>query len=612
MYININKSQENNKYFTFTKKKYRAFDILTITFKIAPIQFILLMFLTIVDGIIPSALLALGTGKFVDTATAIFYGFLPYNKIYFPLILLIVILGLTRLLSGIYFLLESNIRLLLERNLIPAIVEVQAKLKYDYIEDPKCQEIMDITADEMEETFIDGIDSYLSIISSFIGISSLFVILANFALTSAILIAFASIPLVIVSLWAGKKNYKAKVDTRKYERRYSYYSDEVLCNREASKERTLFSYTDELTKCYYDEFIKASKAQLGVLFKTRLASKITSISLLIIAMIIAYSMIDEVTLHKITPGTFIGIITALIGVSNTLGGKLQEATKNIGEAKEYMDDLSKLLSIETIDGVTDEPADEIIDFDKIEFNNISFSYPSSPRLVFDGLSFVLEKGKHYAFVGENGAGKSTITKLLTGLYDSYRGDILIDGKDIRQFTQAELKSLFSVLYQDFYHYQISLKDNLILGNRANISNEDIYLTLDKLDLKDMVNNLFLGVETPLGTIYKNGIDLSMGQWQKIAIARSLLNKAPLIILDEPTSALDPITESNLYSQFKNLMYGRTSIFISHRLASTKMADEIFVFDGGKIVEKGTHNELIKKDGMYAKMYKEQSRWYKYE
>lgn len=612
MHINLNKSQENNKYFTFTKKKYRAFDILTITFKIAPIQFILLMFLTIVDGIIPSALLALGTGKFVDTATAIFYGFLPYNKIYFPLILLIVILGLTRLLSGIYFLLESNIGILLERNLIPAIVEVQAKLKYDYIEDPKCQEIMDITADEMEETFIDGIDSYLSIISSFIGISSLFVILANFALTSAILIAFASIPLVIVSLWAGKKNYKAKVDTRKYERRYSYYSDEVLCNREAVKEKTLFSYADELTKSYYDNFTKASKSQLSVLFKTRLATKATSISLLIIAMLIAYTMIDEVILHIITPGTFIGIITAFIGVSNTLGGKLQEATKNIGEAKEYMADLSKLLSIESVEGATDEPANTPIYFNKIEFRNVSFSYPASPNLVLKALSFVLEKGKHYAFVGANGAGKSTITKLLTGLYDSYQGEILIDGKDIRTFSQAQLKALFSVLYQDFYHYQIPLKDNLILGNRPRLSDELIDLALDATDLEEVVNSLSLGIDNPLGRIHKNGVDLSMGQWQKIAIARSLLSNAPIIIMDEPTSALDPITESNLYSQFKKLMIGRTSIFISHRLASTKLADEIFVFDGGRIIEKGGYQELMKKDGVYAKMFREQSRRYKYE
>ncbi|MCL2753618.1 MAG: ATP-binding cassette domain-containing protein, partial [Defluviitaleaceae bacterium] len=239
-----------------------------------------------------------------------------------------------------------------------------------------------------------------------------------------------------------------------------------------------------------------------------------------------------------------------------------------------------------------------------------FKYPTSENYTLDGLSLKLEKGKHYAVVGANGAGKTTITKLLTGLYDEYEGEILLNGKELRTFEASAVKSMFSVVYQDFARYQISMAQNIAIGDAArDIAEENIKRVASKIELNETIADLKDGINTPLGKIIEGGADLSGGQWQKIAIARSLISRAPIKILDEPTAALDPIAESRVYGEFEELMRGKTTIFISHRLGSTKLADEILVIKDGAIAENGSHNELMKLGGIYAEMFEAQRKWY---
>lgn len=607
MKTTINNKKKN---FKLEKRKYRALDIIFLAYKIAPMQVGLLMFLTIIDGLASTSLMALVTAGFVDRALDIFHGARIYSEIYRPLGFLIILTAFMSMTGSLYMLVGARIKLLLEDQLLPLVIEVQAKLKYAYMEDSACQEMLEITADEMEETFLDGLEAYIAIIRSVFALGSLILLLITQMWLSALIICFCSLPLVLVALWAGKKNYWAKVDARKYERRYSYFSDEMLCIREAALERSLFAYAEKMTDSYYENFLKASNIQLGVLFKTRLATKATSIGLLVISMLTALTLIEPLLLGSLSPGMFTGLVAALIGVGKGLGSQFQDAIKSIAEAKEYMEGLTKLMEMDSVAGATDLPEKDPMDFEKIVFNNVSFSYPNSDRLILDDLSFVLEKGKHYAFVGSNGAGKTTITKLLTGLYDDYEGEILIDGRDIRSLPQAKLKSLFSVIYQDFSHYQISIKDNLLLGNTGyELTENDLNLALEKVGLKEMVDQKPRGIESKLGKIHPHGLDLSGGQWQKLALARSILSQGSIKILDEPTAALDPISENQLYHQFQDLMAGKTAIFISHRLGSTKLADQILVLDGGKVVQRGSHQQLINEGGLYAEMYREQSRWY---
>ncbi len=226
------------------------------------------------------------------------------------------------------------------------------------------------------------------------------------------------------------------------------------------------------------------------------------------------------------------------------------------------------------------------------------------------MSFVIEEGRHYAFVGANGAGKTTITKLITGLYEDFEGEILINGKSIKTYRQDQLKAMCSVVYQDFARYCISFRDNILLGDINSFDNLDnMNKSIETVELQDVVGGLPLGISSNLGKIKNDGVDLSGGQWQRIAMARGIVSPASIRILDEPTAALDPISESNVYEKFEEISRGQTTIFISHRLGSTKIADEIFVIGDGAIVESGSYEELMKRNGVYTKMYESQRSWY---
>ena len=536
------------------KRKYSAIDILGLTYKCTPAFTILFILLTTIDAVIPTVLMALSTAHFVDTAMNVLAGHALYFNIFIPLAGLIAVIGAANVIDSLQLIIESRIRLSLDRNLLPAILEVQAKLKYNYIEDAHSRELIEITSYEMNETFWDGLQAYAAVIRSVIGIGSIIMLVVTQMWWAAILIAAFCVPLFFVSIWAGKKNYSAKVETRKYERRYSYYSDEVLCSREAVYERTLFRYADDVTNRYYESFKLASRIQLKVLFKTRITTKTTSILLLTITMLTALTLIEPVLDGVVSPGMFMGIVAALMGMAKTLGWQLQDAAKNIAEAQEYMGGLTALLKFESVEGATDLPDKVPLAFKDLEFRNVRFKYPNGDNYILDGISFKIEHGKHYAFVGVNGAGKSTITKLLTGLYDEYEGEILINGKELRFYPAAALKALFSVIYQDFSHYQISLLDNIAIGDISHETDDSRILQAAlEVGLGETVNKIKDGIKTQLGKIDADGIDISGGQWQKIAIARSVISAAPIKILDEPTASLDPISENKLYKQFKEIM-----------------------------------------------------------
>lgn len=192
--------------------------------------------------------------------------------------------------------------------------------------------------------------------------------------------------------------------------------------------------------------------------------------------------------------------------------------------------------------------------------------------------------------------------------------IYLNGKSISEFNQSKLKAFFALVYQDFAKYYIKLSDNISIGNVNEMYKEnavsEIQKAAERTRLSALIEKLPQGMDTPLGKIKEGGQDVSGGEWQRIAMARALINPAPLLILDEPTAALDPISESRVYEEFEQISRDKTTIFISHRLGSTKLADEIFVIGDGHVIEKGTHEQLMEIDGVYAGMYENQRSWYK--
>ncbi|MCD8095873.1 MAG: ABC transporter ATP-binding protein [Ruminococcus sp.] len=244
---------------------------------------------------------------------------------------------------------------------------------------------------------------------------------------------------------------------------------------------------------------------------------------------------------------------------------------------------------------------------EICFENVSFTYPNSNKQILNNITFKYNSSQSLALVGENGSGKTTLIKLLCGLYTPDSGKITIDNVNINEMDYEEKKKYFSVIFQDFVKYQMSLRENVALGDTTKIYNDDKIYTVLK-DVGFPIDTYTL--EQQIGKFYDEGIDLSGGQWQKVAIARALYSDSKFIILDEPTASLDPVAESKLYQLFQKIIHQRGYIMISHRLASAKLCDKILVLQNGSIIEEGSHDELMLQGGYYQKMYTKQSEWYK--
>lgn len=247
----------------------------------------------------------------------------------------------------------------------------------------------------------------------------------------------------------------------------------------------------------------------------------------------------------------------------------------------------------------------------ITFENVSFRYPSTPRQALARIDLVVRPGEVVALVGENGAGKSTLVKLLGRLYDPEGGSIRIDGIDIRQFQVADLQRSISVVFQDYVRYDMTARDNIWVGNvELNPADPLIEQAAEKSGADEVIRGLKDGYDTYLGKYIQDGEQLSTGEWQKLALARAFVRDAQIVVLDEPTSALDPMAEYEVFSRFRELLDGRTAILISHRLSTVRMADYIYVMRDGRIVESGTHDELLCRGAAYAALFEAQAENYR--
>jgi ATP-binding cassette subfamily B protein len=246
-----------------------------------------------------------------------------------------------------------------------------------------------------------------------------------------------------------------------------------------------------------------------------------------------------------------------------------------------------------------------------EFRNVSFRYPGSSRLVLNGLNFHLRPGERVALIGENGEGKTTIVKLLTRLYDPFEGQVMLDGVDLREYDLEDLYGEIGVIFQDFMRYEMTARENIAVGRIERMNDlELLQQSARKSMATDVLRKLPLGFEQMLGRRFDGGVDLSGGEWQKVALARAYLRDAQVLILDEPTSALDARSEYEVFQRFAELTAEKMALFISHRFSTVRMADRIVVLENGRIAEEGDHDTLTSLGGRYAEMFELQAASYR--
>ncbi len=246
-----------------------------------------------------------------------------------------------------------------------------------------------------------------------------------------------------------------------------------------------------------------------------------------------------------------------------------------------------------------------------EFRNVSFAYPGTERKVLKNFNFSLHPGERIALIGENGQGKTTVVKLITRLYDPTEGEILLDGVDLREFSLEDLHKEIGVIFQDFMRYEMTARENISIGRVELPHTEaDIENAAQKSLAAGVVAKLQHGYDQVLGRRFEGGVDLSGGEWQKIALARAYLRDAQLLILDEPTAALDAKSELEVFQRFAELTEGKMALLISHRFSTVRMADRIVVLEGGRLVEEGNHQQLIALSGRYAEMFEMQAASYR--
>jgi len=322
-------------------------------------------------------------------------------------------------------------------------------------------------------------------------------------------------------------------------------------------------------------------------------------------------LVFEALQGKISIGTLTFLAGSIAGANGEMRG-LFSLFSNISEQSLFLTDLIVFLNVRP--KMEDRPyaiPPPRPMRDAIEFRNVSFSYPGSDRRVLNRLNFRIGAGEKIALVGENGEGKTTFVKLLARLYDPTEGVILLDGVDIRDYKIDELRKEIGILFQDFARYDMSVRNNIGFGSTDKMNDEEaLWHAARRSRVFEIVNKLPGGMEQMLGHRFQGGVDLSGGQWQRIALARAYLRDAQILILDEPTSALDPLAEAEVIDDFNLLTHDRTSVLISHRFSTVRMADRIVVLSKGKVKEEGTHSGLLAGGGDYARLFETQAACYR--
>ncbi|WP_185602362.1 ABC transporter ATP-binding protein [Paenibacillus sp. 598K] len=450
---------------------------------------------------------------------------------------------------------------------------------------------------------------FFELVQSAITLTTLIIIVYSINPILAIGALFFLIPSLYVNFIYGQKRILL-IREQTASQRLVLYLFSILTGKEAAKENRISNTFDYFKGKWSAAFKQNIKEQMKLEKRASfIAWSMESLSALYGVLILSYAVW---LIHK--GQVSIAEFVALMQIIMSYPSLVQSISSNISRIFEttlLVDDLFYYMSLpeeKDHNGPTAHIPKPLVKGIRIE--NLSFKYVNSQKAILNNISIDINSGEKVAIVGENGCGKTTLIKCLLGLYDLPDETIFYDDIDINSINKKHLRQRISVVFQDFMKYQLSAKENIALSDiNKEIKDEEIRLAAKKAKASEFISQLQDSYETILGPQFLGGTELSYGQWQRIALSRAFYKNTDIIILDEPTSALDPIAEVDLHQEFLNVSEGKTTIFISHRLGSCKFADRIIVLKNGTVAEVGTHDELIKHQGLYYQMYNEQAKWY---
>lgn len=493
------------------------------------------------------------------------------------------------------------------------IMEKSLKLDLGSFDDPDLYEKMENANQEAGNRPLQIITQTFSIVSSVIEfVSYLIILLSAPGLWWATLIIIAvSIPSAVINFIYRRKNFQYMRHRSRERRKMNYYSS-VVVDKDRIKEVRMFDLGDTFIGRFQDAFQEYYQGLRNLILAESgwhiLISFVSCCTNLIFYVLIAIQVFTGKLLigdYSLYTGAIASIASAISTIITT-SALVYEGTLFIDNLIIFMKEKQTILPS------LDAPASVKRGIGHtIEFQNVSFRYPGTTRDVLKNVNLTIRPGDTVVLVGLNGAGKTTLIKLLTRLYDPTEGTILLDGRDIREYNVQELYQMFGIIFQDYGKYADTVAENIRYGDiHKETIQENIHEAARQSAAEEFISDLPDGYDTPLMRIFEpNGRELSIGQWQKLAIARAFYGESDVLILDEPTASLDPLAEQEIFRQFDLLREDKTTIFVSHRLSSATVADQVLVLEDGQIIESGTHIELMAMGGKYHKLFSTQAERY---
>jgi ATP-binding cassette subfamily B protein len=532
------------------------------------------------------------------------------GMIVFLALLQLIVFALSALLNTLRNISQQLLQNSVSMRIQLMVMEKAASLDLPFYEDPASYDLLRRAQNDSINRPVLMIATAFGLLQTLLTLATMIVLLFGVSWILAVVVLLSPIPAFIADTRYGWRGYNIARWGSRLLRRMTYLVNLVTTDSFA-KEVKLFGlghYFIERYRMIATAFYDSQRSQVVRRYMTGFA--LGNISTIVTSLTYLYIALQAIA-GRLSLGSLTAYTQAAVQVQNSIQSVLS-GFSGMYEHNLYLNNLVELMAKEPFMPVAASPVPVPQPMrGEIRFENVSFAYPGAENQALSNLSFTVNAGETLAVVGRNGAGKTTLFKLICRLYDPMEGRILIDGIDIKDFEPDELRRQIGAMFQDYVDYQATAAENIGLGHLPEIANRDAVVSASKQAGSDeLISHLPEGYDTALGKWFDAGVNLSGGEWQKVALARAFMREdARILLLDEPTSALDAQAEYDLFERLRSLTHGRTAVYISHRFSTVRRADRIVFLEHGRVVEEGTHEELIRLNGRYARLFRMQAAAY---